>query len=277
MIDCHLHIGHLGRTPDQTLEHIRGLECAAACVLPCESLDPLDDAPCPTEEVLSLYQRAPDLVIPFCHVDPRAENARHRIEAYVKAGCKGFGEHKVRLAVDDERSRELYRLCGDLGLPVLLHLEERNYNFNVLRLEALLSELPNTIFIGHGQSFWAYLEPAPIPVNGYPTGPIETPGPTMQWLLAYPNLYGDLSAGSGLNALTRDEEFTRDMLLGRAWHKLLFGTDCPCHDARGANWAPGCFGRRSRPVIERLAPSPQAAQAVLHDNLVRLLGLPARP
>ncbi len=272
MIDCHLHIGHCDRTPAQTLDHITGLGCASAVLLPLESEDRPDGYMMPTEAVLDLYRQAPDLVIPFCCVDPRDEKALARIEAYAAAGCLGFGEVKVRLPVDDDRSRAIYRLCGDLGLPVTLHLEEHNYSTGVLNFERVLEEFPATTFIGHAQSFWAYLEPSPEPVNGYPGGPIPEPGPTFRWLRDYPNLYGDLSAGSGLNGLTRDEDFTRECLLGQTWHKLLWATDCPCTDGRGANWGDDCFGRRSAPVIERLAPSREAALAVLHNNAARLFG-----
>jgi hypothetical protein len=47
----------------------------------------------------------------------------------------------------------------------------------------------------------------------------------------YPNLYGDLST-SGLNALARDPDFSRDFL-SRYQDKLLFGSDCNCRDGRG--------------------------------------------
>jgi hypothetical protein len=40
----------------------------------------------------------------------------------------------------------------------------------------------------------------------------------------YPNLYGDLSAGSGANAIRRDLEFGREFVIRRA-DRLLFGTD----------------------------------------------------
>ena len=40
----------------------------------------------------------------------------------------------------------------------------------------------------------------------------------------YPNLYGDLSAGSGANAMSRDPAF-RDQFLIRRADRLLFGTD----------------------------------------------------
>lgn len=40
----------------------------------------------------------------------------------------------------------------------------------------------------------------------------------------YDNLYADISAGSGWNALTRDPDFTPGFV-ERHWRKLLFGTD----------------------------------------------------
>ena len=39
-----------------------------------------------------------------------------------------------------------------------------------------------------------------------------------------PNMYADLSAGSGYNAITRDPEWTEGFL-ERNWQKLLFATD----------------------------------------------------
>jgi predicted TIM-barrel fold metal-dependent hydrolase len=40
----------------------------------------------------------------------------------------------------------------------------------------------------------------------------------------YPNLYGDLSAGSGAGAISRDPAFGRAFLVRRA-DRLMFGTD----------------------------------------------------
>ena len=40
----------------------------------------------------------------------------------------------------------------------------------------------------------------------------------------YPNLYGDLSAGSGAGAIGRDEAFGREFLIRRA-DRVMFGTD----------------------------------------------------
>jgi hypothetical protein len=44
--------------------------------------------------------------------------------------------------------------------------------------------------------------------------------------MAYPNLWGDLSAGSGAGAIAHDCEFSLAFLIRRA-DRLLFGTDYP--------------------------------------------------
>jgi predicted TIM-barrel fold metal-dependent hydrolase len=61
-------------------------------------------------------------------------------------------------------------------------------------------------------------------MQSYPKGPV-TPGGALDALFdRFPNLYGDLSAGSGLNGITRDPEFGR-AFLERRQDRLLFGTD----------------------------------------------------
>jgi len=62
---------------------------------------------------------------------------------------------------------------------------------------------------------------------------VTTGGLTDRLLADYPNMYGDLSAGSGLNALTRDEVHAREFL-ARHQDKLLYGSDWPNSD----QWLP---------------------------------------
>ena len=90
-----------------------------------------------------------------------------------------------------------------------------------------------------------------------------TPGGlTDRYLSDYPNMYGDLSAGSGLNALTRDEDFTRDFLT-RHQDKLVFGSDCS--DAEGSG--PKCQGAQTIAAIRRLAANQgDRAEAALRER-----------
>ena len=105
-------------------------------------------------------------------------------------------------------------------------------------------------FLGHAQRWWANIDRAyrDDPAQLYPTGPVTPGGLTDRYLSDYANCYGDLSAGSGLNALTRDEGFTRDFLT-RHQDKLIFGSDCSDADGSG----PKCQGAQTIAAIRRLA------------------------
>ncbi|MFP6703460.1 MAG: amidohydrolase family protein, partial [Planctomycetaceae bacterium] len=61
-------------------------------------------------------------------------------------------------------------------------------------------------------------------LGAYPKGPV-TPGGAIERLMErYPNIYGDLSAGSGANSISRDMEFGRGFLVRRQ-DRVMFGTD----------------------------------------------------
>ena len=79
-------------------------------------------------------------------------------------------------------------------------------------------------------------------------------------------MYGDLSAGSGLNFLIRDEDHTR-AFLERHQDKLLFGTDCNDIFGRG----PGCQGAQTLAAIRRLAPSKSVERKLLYHNARRVM------
>ena len=102
----------------------------------------------------------------------------------------------------------------------------------------------------------------------YPTGPVIPGGITDRLLSDYPNMFGDMSAGSGLNALVRDENHPRGFL-ERHQDKLIFGSDC--NDAIGRG--PGCQGSRTIATIRRLAPSKSVERKLLNGNAKRLMRL----
>lgn len=272
MIDCHLHIGHFERSPQDTINHMDGIGACCAYVMPVEDRDRLPGHP--TEAVLALAKDFPSRVLPGCCVDPRDENALDRARKYHEQGCVGFGELKVGLACNDPRSVALFKLCGELGLPVTLHFEERNYNTDFGAFEEVLNTCSNTVFIGHAQTWWANIS-AKVPEGDYyPQGKVTPGGLIDHWLRDYPNLYGDLSAGSGLNALTRDPDFTPGFL-DRHEHKLLFATDCPCIDGKGTGWPSNmCFAAESVPALERFTSGEKALKNILHNNAARLFGQP---
>ena len=108
-------------------------------------------------------------------------------------------------------------------------------------LERVLEKCPETNFIGHAQAFWAGIsKEGALPGESYPTGKVIPGGKIPELLYKYGNLYCDLSANSGLNALRRDREFARNFLLefqdrclfardkfGNELQSFLMGLDLP--------------------------------------------------
>ena len=87
-----------------------------------------------------------------------------------------------------------------------------------------MRSFPELIFIGHGPGWWASISGDIKTLGGYPKGPVQPGGGIDRLMDKYPNIYGDLSAGSGANAIARDKKFGRDFLIRRQ-ARLIFGTD----------------------------------------------------
>ena len=272
MIDFHVHLGNLlfpnpKRKPigvEQLIDTMNRMGIEKSVLLPIDSPEAASGY-FTTHEALEVSRRYPERLIPFCCVDPRRDNVAAQIKAYVQMGCIGFGEHKVGLAIDDERSKAIYRICGERNLPILMHLDP-GLNIDEVglpRLESLLQEMPETKFIMHAPGWWAEISGDNQVRGGYPKGAV-TPGGRVDALLQqYPNIYADLSAGSAFNALTRDPDFTPGFL-ERNWRKLLFATDY--------------FGAsQDLPIvafIRDLDMEKSKVQAIAKGNAMELLGIP---
>ncbi|MHB9131186.1 MAG: amidohydrolase family protein [Armatimonadota bacterium] len=232
MIDIHLHIGRLYMEPPLTAGYLlklmdkHGIE--KACLLPMENPE-FTSYYVTTEEVLRACKRHPDRFIPFCNVDPRRKtDLRPILEEYRDRGCRGFGEGIAALPIDEPRLMEMYAVCGEFHWPVILdimgvsNIDDAGFP----RFNRMLCTLPDTIFLGHAMHFWAEIsgDARPEQFNSYPTGPVTPGGTVPRMLREHPNLYGDISAGSGFNALTRDREFGY-RFLEEFQDKLVLGTD----------------------------------------------------
>lgn len=233
MIDFHVHIcdlnfpspGRSALTIEQLIDTMNRLGIDMAVLLPLDSPE-ASGTYFSTFEAVEAWKKYPERLIPFCCVDPRRDNVVAQIKAFVEMGCVGFGEHKMGLYIDDEKCKTIYRTCGELNLPVLMHLDP-GLNIDeagLPRLEKLLKEMPETVLIMHGPGWWTEMSGGNEARGGYPTGKIEPGGRVDILLQEYPNLYADLSAGSAHNALTRDPDYTPGFL-ERNWKKLLFATD----------------------------------------------------
>ncbi|HEX8915385.1 MAG TPA: amidohydrolase family protein [Humisphaera sp.] len=276
-IDVHTHLGQTWNTtePLSAADLLKWMDAhgiARAVVLPLVNPE-ASSFPLPTEYVLEQTKPHRDRLIPFCCVDPRQtinggkKGIDDLLKRYVDAGCKGFGEHKPGLPVDDPLSTRLHGAAGRAGLPVLMHIDNlRNTDAPGLPgLEKVLKEHPQTTFIGHGPGFWASISgdvKTPADLGAYPKGPVASGGALDRLLEAYPNLYCDLSAGSGAGAMSRDPKFAAEFLVRRQ-DRIMFGTDY---------LAPG----QKVPQFEVLPalPLPEAVRAkVYRENAVRVLKL----
>ena len=236
--DIHTHLGQpWGNRPELTpeglLKWMDANEIEKACVLPLVNPESWDH-PISTDYVLLKTEPYRDRLLPFCAIDPRTINLSGRkakedlLKRYQDAGAIGFGEHKPGIAMDDPRNMELFAACSNVGLPVLFHLDNsRNTDAPGLpALEKVLKAFPEGRFIGHAQGWWASIDGAVTQdqLQRYPEGKVAEGGALDRLFATYPNLYGDLSAGSGANAIMRDMDFGREFLI-RNQDQLLFGTD----------------------------------------------------
>lgn len=225
-------------TPEQLLERYDKIGVEQAVLLPGVGTE-CAYAPQSNQEVLEICRRHPGRFIPFCNVDPRSmtnsEDAPlgELLEFYRERGCKGIGEITANLPLLDARVQNLFRHAERAALPLTFHMGAQIGGLYGLyddpglpQLDYSLGRFPNLIFLGHSQTFWAEIGRLEKPADryGYPAGRIVEEGVVPGLLRRHPNLYGDLSAGSGNNALQRDPEHAV-RFLNEFQDRLLFGTD----------------------------------------------------
>ncbi len=275
-VDMHTHLGqtwnsHPPLTAEALLRWMDANQVAQAVVLPL--INPESSSyPLTTDFVLRQTENYRDRLIPFCSIDPRTSyQGGHKglvgmLLKYKEAGCRGFGEHKPGLPIDDPRNLALYRACAEAKLPVLFHLDNlRNTDKPGLPgLEKALREVPDATLIGHGPGWWASISNGlrQQDLGGYPKGPVQPGGALDTLMEKYANLYGDLSAGSGANAISRDPQFGREFLIRRA-DRLMFGTDF-------------LYPGQNVPQLDLYAKIDLPAEVqnkVFRDNVRQLLGL----
>ena len=152
------------------------------------------------------------------------------LTCYKEAGARGIGELTVNYYFDDPCMLNLFKYAEQLDMPVTFHIGNKGHDYGVVdelglpRLEKVLQMFPKLRFLGHSQKFWAEIgQTDPESRKGYPKGPV-VPGRVVELMRKYPNLCGDLSAGSGCNAIMRDPEFGYGFL-EEFQDRLYYGTD----------------------------------------------------
>lgn len=242
VLDLHF---HMRRTPEQNVAHLDG------CGVSNANLLTRSGAAAQVDEIQARY---PGRFTWFASADITKPEAEQQLTEAVKSGAGGLGEIKFHVAADGPELRRMYALAADLGVPILVHFQEVPhfategvFSTGFQNFEAILKAYPKTRFIGHADAFWANISSGYANDAAYPDGPIKPGGITDKLLGDYSNLYGDLSANSGNNALSRDPAFTVDFLK-RHHNKLMFGSDCSCSDGKGSGVA-----QANNPAANRLA------------------------
>ncbi len=239
-LDTHTHVGCYGdisnvnypwcKVAVETLiSYLESHGEASAALLPVYSWN--SGFIMPTEYVLDISRKYPGRLIPFCVVEVRETCLSERVVRYVDMGCKGFGEHTSKIPVDHDCNLRLYRVCGRLEIPILMHIAaSSSETYGVLDtpdlkgVERIAKQYSNVDFIMHGPGWWRCMSENFNLEDSYPKGLIDRPGRTIYILENYENVYGDLSAFSGYNALNRDLAFAK-LFLEKFKRRLLYGTD----------------------------------------------------
>jgi predicted TIM-barrel fold metal-dependent hydrolase len=195
----------------------------------------------PLSDVLTAREHYPDrFVLGYCP-NPQTPNAPALLESACKMhGASVCGEWKYRMLVDDPRCLELFRKAGELGCPVVVHLDVPYltdpetgrprycplwYGGTIENLRRAVEACPQTVFLGHGPGFWREISAdADANPKTYPDEPVEPTGRLSAAMESCPNLCADLSANSALGALKRDPTHAVEFL-SRFADRLLFGRD----------------------------------------------------
>lgn len=188
-----------------------------------------------TRQIVAKY---PDRFYWFCNIDPRQlSNAPDAdfsgaIKYYKSLGARGIGEMTSNLYFDDPMVMRLFEFCEEYDLPVTFHIGNMGRDYGLVdelglpRLEKVLKAFPKLRFLGHSQKFWAEIsgDLTEEERGGLPQGKVAEGGRVVELMRKYPNLHGDLSAGSGVNSMVRDPEFACSFM-EEFQDRLFYGTD----------------------------------------------------
>ncbi len=214
----------------------------------------------------------------MCNLDPvHPETVYERLALYKSQGAVGVGELSINRPFDDAFLQAVFAACEKLDLPITFHMSpEVGYSYGVVDrpglplLEETLKKYPRLKLLGHSQSFWIEMSGnAPTEKearNSWGSGPVVPGGRVPELFEKYPNLYGDLSANSGGQAIMRDSEFGLAFLEKYA-DRLFFATDMVNTDMVFP------LGAWLDEQLEARKLSPEAYEKICFGNARRIFGI----
>jgi predicted TIM-barrel fold metal-dependent hydrolase len=265
IIDIHQHTNYSGRADDNLVAHQKRMGISKTVLLPAGSKYGLAADAGGNDTVVALARKYPDSSVFFANELPNIPETKKVIEKYLKLGAIGIGEQKFRVQCDSKPMQLIAEIARDYRVPVLMHFEHETYNLGIEHFYKMVEKYPTVNFIGHAQTWWGNIDKNHQQTILYPKTPVTPGGITDRLLSDYPNTFGDLSAGSGLNALLRDEGHAREFLK-RHQNKLLYGSDCSDREGAGKP----CSGEQQLAAVRRLSPDNAAIRKMLYENSARL-------
>jgi predicted TIM-barrel fold metal-dependent hydrolase len=251
VIDIHNHLGNLANTEKYLTEMDK------AGVRMCVSLDGRSEDDFYIEHLKASQKVSEDRFLVFFRPDFKKIDTpdfgvreAEKLEGAVKLGVRGLKISKVLgltvkdksgnvVPVDDARLDPIWAKCGDLGIPVVIHVSDPvAFHTPIDRYNERYDELgahPNWSYYGQQfpyskEEILAQLHrvierhPNTIFVSTHMGNLAEDLGRVSMWLEKYPNMYVDIDAR--ISELGRQPYTARKFML-RHQDRILFGTDTP--------------------------------------------------
>ena len=266
IIDIHQHTHYSGRGDEDLIAHQRKMGVTKTVLLPAGSKYGLEADAWGNDSVVDLARKYPKEFYFFANELPDIPETRTVIEKYLKMGAIGIGEQKFEVESDSKHIELIGAIAREYDKPVLLHFQHGKYNTVFDRFHKILEKFPKVNFIGHAQTWWGNIDRDHDQTVMYPKTKIIPGGITDRLLSDYSNMFADLSAGSGLNAMLRDEDHAR-AFIKRHQDKLLYGSDCNDRVGEGEK----CSGSQQLATIKRLSPSEEVTRKILYGNARKVL------
>jgi len=235
------------------------------------------------QEAKMIADRYPERFTWFCNVDPRVGNYDEKtdlswyLNQYKEMGAKGFGELTTPLDADCPMMDNLFTHCEACRLPVLFHIAPQHGGcygivdeLHLPRLERMVKKHSTLPFIGHSAAFWSEISADVTDENrnSYPRGRV-TEGRLPKLMREYGNLYCDLSAGSGSNALMRDPDFAAGFIEEFA-DRIFYGIDSCQYNI---DTFPYTFDAWLTEMVEKQMISKENYEKIIRRNAERMLGI----
>lgn len=226
--------------------------------------------------------RFPERFTWFCNLDPRGGRNSSTtdfsvaLNHYKNLGAKGVGELTASLYADDLMMDNLFRHCAECDMPVLVHIAPQlggAYgivdDLGLPRIEKMLKKHPDLKLIGHSMCFWSEIsaENTNETRNKYPVGKVKE-GRLAELMREYGNLYCDLSAGSGSNAMMRDPEYAAEFMAEFS-DRIYYGTDI-CYAGQTFQYK---FDEFLTKMVHEEMLSKDNYKKIIRQNAAKLLGI----